>query len=283
MKKIRNYFLLTAITALGLLLYSCDVNITTTEKTLEEQVTATTDYTAVLALLDIDDTDETVEEDVTKSVSDVDVFRCWTVTYEDNGTDLRWPRLWTISYTDTACTNYFGNVKLGEIHISLTDYWKRDSSLRTITYDNFTINGNLLEGTQTILNTGFNEDENLTFERKFMDGSYTKGDTATMTWTFDRDVEMIAGYDTFPFADDEYLVTGSAEGVNFDGVSFQMNIVDALYYTSCSRYPISGTISIQTEGAPEVTIDFGDGTCDNIAEMTVNDETTEITLNMCTL
>ncbi len=99
-----------------------------------------------------------------------------------------------------------------------------------------------------------------------------------MTWECDRDVEMVTGFDTFIAADDEYLVSGGAEGINFDGIKFNMNIVDPLYYKKCSRFPVSGSITIELESGSTVYINYGDGECDDIAEMTVEDVVTEFTL-----
>ncbi|MDA3823044.1 MAG: hypothetical protein PF450_10615, partial [Bacteroidales bacterium] len=82
----------------------------------------------------------------------------------------------------------------------------------------------------------------------------------------------------FNASDDEYLVSGGADGINYDGNSFELNIVDPLYYTRCSRFPISGSVSIEVEGNPTITINYGDGECDKLAEMTIEGVTTEITL-----
>ncbi len=99
-----------------------------------------------------------------------------------------------------------------------------------------------------------------------------------MTWESNRYVEMIAGYETFVAADDEYLVTGGASGINFDGNSFTVTISDELYYKKCALFPVSGSITIEVEGESSIYISYGEGECDNIAEMTVDDVTTEITL-----
>ena len=99
-----------------------------------------------------------------------------------------------------------------------------------------------------------------------------------MTWESNRDVEMIAGYETFVAADDEYLVTGGASGINYDGNSFTVTISDELYYKKCALFPVSGNIIIEVEGESSIYISYGEGECDNVAEMTVDDVSTEITL-----
>lgn len=102
---------------------------------------------------------------------------------------------------------------MGSVHVVLTDFWKNEGSSRTITFGDFSINGNKLAGTRNIVNTGFNDLQNLTFERSVLDASYSRSDTEIMSWESNRNVEMIAGYETFVAADDEYMVSGGASGI----------------------------------------------------------------------
>lgn len=101
-----------------------------------------------------------------------------------------------------------------------------------------------------------------------------------MSWESNRNVEMIAGYETFIAADDEYMVSGGASGINFDGKSFTVSITDELYYKKCSLFPVSGSITVEVEGESLIYINYGDGECDNVAHMTVDDITSEITLGL---
>ena len=275
MKKINNSFLIMGIFVIGFSFSSCDKDVS---ENPGNDVTTITDYSAMLGILDLDEIDDATSDAALKSVSELDYFPCFEVTVHKNENSEFWPRSWTFSYTDEECENRFGNTKLGSVNVLLTDFWKNEGSSRTITFEDYSINGNKLEGTRTILNTGFNDLQNLTFDRSFVDASYSKGDAAKMTWESNRDVEMIAGYETFVAADDEYLVTGGASGVNFDGNSFTVTISYDLYYKKCALFPVSGSISIEVEGEPSIYISYGEGECDNLANMTVDDVTTEITL-----
>lgn len=211
-------------------------------------------------------------------IEELDYVPCFDLTVHDNETMEFWPRSWTFSYTNEECNDFFGNTKLGSVNVVLTDFWKTEGSSRTITYQDFSINGNKLEGTRTILNAGINENQNLTFERSFLNASYSKGDTATMTWESNRSVEMTAGFLSFLAADDEYMVSGGANGVNFEGKAFEVVISDELYYKKCSLFPVSGGITIEVEGESTIFINYGDGECDSVADMTVDDVATEIAL-----
>ena len=205
-------------------------------------------------------------------------YRCFEVIFHENENNEFWPRSWTFSYPNGDCADFFGNIKTGAVHVILSDFWKNEGSLRTIRFEDFTINGNSLEGTRSILNTGFNDQENLTFERSCADASYSRGDTATITFESQRSVEMIAGYETFLAADDEYMVGGGASGVNYDGKSFTISITDELCYKKCSMFPVSGSVAVEVDGNQEMVIEYGVGECDNLALMITGTDTTEITL-----
>jgi len=246
MKKLRISFFIMSLLAISFSFSSCDKDIS---ENPGNDFTTITDYTALLGILDLNDLDDVSTEGALKSAAELDFGPCFTVTIHENENNDFWPRSWTFSYTDEECVDCFGKTKLGSVNVLLTDFWKNEGSSRTITFDDFSINGNKMEGTRTILNTGFNDLQNLTFDRSFVDASYSKGDTATMTWESNRDVEMIAGYETFE-----------------------------LYYKKCALFPVSGSITIEVEGESSIYISYGEGECDNVAEMTVDDVTTEITL-----
>lgn len=275
MKKTKLSILIIAILTISFSFSSCTKD---TLENLNDDITTATDYTALLGIFDLNDLDDATTDGALKSTSEVDFGPCFKVTVHENENSEFWPRSQTFSYTDEECVDCFGNTKLGSVNIVLTDFWKNEGSSRTITFEGFYINGDQLEGTRNILNTGFNDLENLTFERSIQDASYSRADTASMTWESFRNVEMINGYDSFIAADDEYMVSGSASGINFNGHSFTATITDDLYYTKCSLFPISGSITIEIEGESSIYINYGEGECDNLADMTIDDVTTEITL-----
>ncbi len=275
MKKLKYSLVILSMITVGFSFTSCEKDPV---GSISDNLTTASDYTALLGILDLSDLDDATLVSDLKSAPELDFGPCFEVTIHENDTDEFWPRSWTFSYTDVECMDCFGNTKLGSVHVLLTDFWKNVGSLRTITFEDFSINGNRQEGTRTILNTGINNRQNLTFERHFTEASYSRGDTATMTWESNRNVEMIAGYETFIAADDEYMVSGGASGTNFEGKSFTVSITDELYYKKCSLYPVSGSIMVEIEGESTIEINYGTEECDNVAQMTVDNVTNEITL-----
>jgi hypothetical protein len=77
----------------------------------------------------------------------------------------------------------------------------------------------------------------------------------------------------------EYTVTGMAAGVNRKGVGYTTTIQTPLLRSStCFKYYTSGVVSIANNKGKTMLLDYGNGTCDNTATVTVNGRTRTITL-----
>jgi hypothetical protein len=144
-----------------------------------------------------------------------------------------------------------------------------------ITFDDYTIDANLIEGTKTI----FNQDAT-SFSVTLEGCKITFSDGTFITREMERQREWIAGMDTpFNIWDDEFLITGFTSGTNRDGLEYSHTITQALHKMMNCRWFVAGTIEMQA-GDNIVILDYGDGDCDNQATITVNGESWQITLPM---
>ena len=101
-----------------------------------------------------------------------------------------------------------------------------------------------------------------------------------MTREYDRVREWIVGADTPRFRfDDEYIITGSASGINRSQITYTRTIVLPLHKTVNCRWIRSGSVELEAEGRELAVLDYGDEECDRIATITVGEETKEITLH----
>jgi hypothetical protein len=75
-----------------------------------------------------------------------------------------------------------------------------------------------------------------------------------------------------------YLITGSANGTSAGGTSYTAVIGQALRKELSCRHIVSGIISITPGDKPTRTINYGDGTCDDKATVTINGNVFNITL-----
>jgi hypothetical protein len=234
-------------------------------------------YLNMLDLFNLSYEEELTTDDYS-NLKSAQLTGCVTVTLHENADGQFWPRSWTLDYGAENCQCYSGNTKRGKIHVSLSDWWRKEGSLRKITFENFYLNDNKLEGIKTILNTGLNENGNLTFSKNLDNAKLTYPDGTVMSWKCEKISELIEGGDSYIFADDVWSVTGSGSGKNLDGKNYTMTIKSPLIYQNGCFYPVSGIIEIETEGETPKIIDYGNGECDNEASVTADGETEIIQL-----
>jgi hypothetical protein len=203
---------------------------------------------------------------------------CPVVTLSSYDT-VTFPKTLTIDF-GTGCTGPNGVERKGKIIATLSGKYRDVGTVISVTLDNFYRNGNKIEGSKTITNKGRNTAGHLYFDIVVQNGVITTTDGKLIKWSSSRQREWIEGESTkWPtWYDDKYLVTGSASGVNKEGKNFTITITKPLQVDLNCRYISSGTLAIQTDGDPLVTLDYGNGSCDANATVTINEKTYTIIL-----
>lgn len=196
---------------------------------------------------------------------------CATVTKETVGESV----ITTVDFGEEGCTGQDGRLRQGKIIITKTgNYWDGDVIVLH-EFENYFVNGNQLTGTKTT--TGYiNEAGNRQMDIVDNGAIILAEDGGTITWTAQRTREIIEGSDTREKNDDVIQVTGSSAGISATGDNFTCEIVVPLIRKNpqdCSRFYVSGMTEIVKGDGTEITINYGDGTCDNLAEVTTNGET----------
>ena len=96
-------------------------------------------------------------------------------------------------------------------------------------------------------------------------------------WNSTRTMSIQMG-DTSNVNDDECLISGSASGVDRKGNAFSVEITSPLARKMGCTYIVSGTQTIKIDGKKDRIVDYGDGTCDNLATLTIDGNVFEFTL-----
>lgn len=182
-----------------------------------------------------------------------------------------YPMTITIDF-GTACTCQDGKIRSGIIIAVLSAPYPDSGSVLTITLQDYheIINGTdyAVTGTETVTNMGLNNAGHLIYDVVVTNAIITSVN-GTINWNSHRQNEWIEGYNTaFDIWDDVYLVTGSADGTNQNGETFEINITSALRVEISCAWIVSGTLEILTDANPPIVVDYGTGDCDNIATAT---------------
>jgi hypothetical protein len=184
----------------------------------------------------------------------------------------------TIDFGEENCLCNDGRERRGKIFINHYGYyWAGDVEI-DYSFENYFVDDNQLTGSKNVIRT-INETGNRQSDI-LVDGAMILANNAgTITWYAERMREVIEGSDTRDKSDDVIEVTGFSNGTLADGTAISCEIITPLIRINeigCYRYFVSGVRKIIKGEEPEITIDYGDGTCDNLAELTQDGVTTII-------
>jgi hypothetical protein len=189
----------------------------------------------------------------------------------------------TINFGAGGCTDAKGNIRKGTIIIQWAGgRWFREGSIRTITFDNYSINGLGIEGTRILTCTGAAgtlAEFTITWDVA-ADHTLTWPDGATATRAINKTKQW-----SHTSAEDTYTVSNgpalggsfAVSGMNRNGEGYSVNLTTPLVYkASCIRenkafLAVSGVkVVTNSMTGKTLTIDYGNGTCDNSIVLTVD-------------
>lgn len=197
---------------------------------------------------------------------------CATISFDTTTS----PKSLTIDFGSTDCLCGDSNYRRGKIIVTWTGPYRDSGSVRTITFDNYFVNFNQLLGTKTVTNNGTNSSGHpvfsVTVNGSIVWDSAYYGGGGTSTYTSTRTREWVAGYSTYQWLDDVYLISGTASGVTRTGSSYTMSTSEALKKEIGFRHFTDGTLNFTPSGKFTRTIDYGyvNGQRDNLAQVTIN-------------
>jgi hypothetical protein len=206
-----------------------------------------------------------------KSGGDYDLAGCASVTvFYPEGTPF--PKIITIDFGETNCQVRPNVMKRGKVIISVSDSLINQNAKRIVTFENFYINDYAVTGTRKITNLGTNSDGFPVFDinNNFSVGEWSRQATGTKTW--------IEGYDSMDYSDNVFLLDGSSSTTRPNEVVINRTITQPLRIDRSCGYITEGILTIQWNDNSAI-IDFGDGTCDDVATITNNGEVFEIDLD----
>lgn len=190
---------------------------------------------------------------------------CYTVTV-DHPDSTHFPKVVTIDYGD-GCTVIFRDdtiTREGQIKITITDRWFMPGAQNIVTFSDFYINGVKIEGTRTITNLGFNDEDHLELGILLEGGKITFTDNTFMTRDADHVREWIRHFNP---QNDTIMITGSANGINILGEEYSRVITDPLVLVHCREYKwrwviVDGSVEITNSTTGTSTIDYSADDCD---------------------
>lgn len=198
--------------------------------------------------------------------------------------DTSYPRTITADF-GSGCIGNDGRLRSGKVEITLYEKWQIEKAHFSIVTVGYNVDGFYVEAAVEVKKNGRNADGNIQSDITVNNGKIiaTSGDsvsfenTTTVAWnTGEYTSFFTAG--AAGVTDDVFTIEGSGNGIATDGVAYSYTITKALWKQIGCKWIKLGTIEFNPEGFVKQTIDFGDGQCDNYADLTIGKSTTQINL-----
>ncbi|MDD3878088.1 MAG: hypothetical protein PHT69_15825 [Bacteroidales bacterium] len=186
---------------------------------------------------------------------------------------VTWPKEISIDFGDTNCFGTDGRYRRGIINI-ISDKSYNDSSAHiTISFDNYFFNNIKIIGLMSITNIGTNNSGLIQYDVEINDASLITA-RGTITMTMKRTITKSLGNDTpWPaLNDDLFIMTGESNGKSTSGYPFTTSIVSQVLLSHGCPWFLNGVIEATPELLEIITIDYGSGSCDKNAKITINAE-----------
>jgi hypothetical protein len=200
---------------------------------------------------------------------------CATITHDS----ISIPHTITVDFGSTNCLCGDNRLRRGKIICSYTGQYRDSGSVRSTTFDNYFVNNNQILGTKTVTNMGHNGQGQSYFTINVAAQIIKANNAGTITWNSNRTRTWIAGESTAIKLDDEYSITGSGSGTKANGNTYTVTITTPLIKALNCNWIKQGVMDITPSNKPVRSINFGTGTCDNQAVVTINGTNYNITLN----
>jgi hypothetical protein len=193
-----------------------------------------------------------------------------TITITVDKPDLvSFPKVITIDFGTGGFTGRRGNIYRGKLIITISNNLTVPNAYYYIKTSNFYVNDNKVGAAKKVTYMGFNP-KNHPYWNLESNDTITKPDLTKITCRSERVRERleINGTPLFPY-DDIFSIKGASKGINTKGTTYSMVIdeTNPLIVGNLCPYIQKGKLTI-TVNSKSVVIDYGDGSCDNLATAT---------------
>lgn len=170
----------------------------------------------------------------------------------------------TIDFGTSGCEDLKGNIRTGKLIFTYHGKKFEPGSSVITTTDNYFINGVKLEGTRTLTNVSNSTTEVPRFNVALSNGKATFADglsatrQSNITWQWNRGADPADPLDDYLQIESTSTASGTTRGER----SYSVMLLEDLVYKRHCGIAVDGIKKYTIDGEKEITIDFGDGTCD---------------------
>jgi hypothetical protein len=179
-----------------------------------------------------------------------------------------YPKTLTLNF-GTGCTSADGIIRKGIIKYYFTGPLLVPGDTVTAIFQNYVVNGYGIQGAYTIVNTS-TQLIPVAFTTRVTNGIITYPNATNYHYSHYKSFALTSGFATpANITDDVYSITGNSAFSSSDGTSLVFNVTTPLIRAISCPNVSAGVVGFMYDQSVSGTIDFGDGTCDNVATVTV--------------
>jgi hypothetical protein len=219
--------------------------------------------------------------------------RCFTVRVERPNAPQPFPVIVVITFPQSGCMGPDGRVRRGQIKTTYTNRLIVPGAESITTFLNYSIDSVTVGGTYKVKNmvepiqiTIFPPQYNHKWLINVVGGRLGYPNGNVVEWNSTKTIEQVEGSHTLPIQDNVFKIIGSSNGASIrNSVSTWWNseTIEPLFKRTTCRWIVKGKIRTVRRNLSNTSpwvgiLDFGNGTCDNIAILNVNGNIRTITL-----
>ncbi|MGM0649045.1 MAG: hypothetical protein ACQES1_00920 [Bacteroidota bacterium] len=192
-----------------------------------------------------------------------------------------WPKTITLNYgpVNHLCPDM--RERRGKLIITATDFFENPGAEYKVDFENFYQSNYKVEGQTIITNLGKNNQDKTEYDISVTNAEINTPKSKIFSYNQNNKRVWEEGEETaLNYEDDVYYIHGEQHGYSSDSVEFQMDISDKNpldVWVKC-RWIRAGVLDINVKSIPGISLDFGDGDCNNYATATYEGE--EYIINM---
>lgn len=222
-----------------------------------------------------------IKENGVKSLMEYGRTSCPAIIINPADTLDGFPVTLTLDYGSGCTDSVDGKIRSGQITARFDHSWDTAGTIIVVKLINYYVKNNAAaNAVQYACDSITVKRNSLTSFTNSIIGGKCISPSWNLEWAGNRTVTQTAGFATPLNAyDDVYSLTGDANGKNRNGKTYTVVVTSPVVKRSSCSWIESGRIDITPQDLATRTVDYGNGTCDNQATLTINGNTFSFTMN----
>lgn len=185
-----------------------------------------------------------------------------------------YPNTLTIDYGPSGVKDVANRIRKGKMIIFISAPIKNKGSIREVTHENFYIDDVKIEGKVILENKGQNNLGQNEFLRTVINRKLVFPSNKSINWNANQIITQLEGNATPEILiDDVWSILSASAGTNRNGTNFTVINTKKLIYKFTCPWIVEGVISL-TLDTKTLSVDYGNGLCDNKVLITLPDGST---------